>query len=219
MCDRSVNNKGKILNHRSRFMFFLDILSLANRLTYPYWCRVLMMWSRMIFYHLTIYFNIVFLNEPSFFLSERWQHSYYGLFQKYPLTNRSLHTWVCLFRGREEIFPMWITSWLSDVKMKLLKIKGKIKICLLQCTFGRLQKLGQILIFAFWYFCLLIGKLIGIHTSLGEIIFCELGKNQFLCLPVDTWKVHHWNMFSKIYEMFQNTENMYDTFNCHLLTI
>ena len=73
------------------------------------------------------------------FLSERWQHSYYCLFRKYPLRDRSLHTWVCLFGGREELFPMWITSWLSDVKMKLLKIKGKIKIYFLQCTFGRLQ--------------------------------------------------------------------------------
>ena len=158
------------------------------------------------------------------FLSETWQHSYYGLFHKYPLTNRSLHTWVCLFGGREEIFPMWITSWLSDVKMKLPKIKGKIKIYLLQCTFGRLQKLGQILIFAFWYFCLLIGKLIGLHTSLGEIIFCELGKNQFICLPVDTWKVHHWNIwFLKFMKCFRIQKicmihliAIYSLYNCQI---
>ena len=115
--------------------------------------------------------------------------------------------------------------WLScRRKMKLLKIKGKIKIYFLQCTFGRLQKLGQILIFAFWYFCLLIGKLIGLHTSLGEIIFCELGKNQFICLPVDTWKVHHWNIcFFKFMKCFRIQKIyvihlivIYSLYNCQI---
>lgn len=99
---------------------------------------------------------MTFLN----FLFDRWQHIYHGPFHKYP--NRPLHSWVCLFRDmQKKILPIWSTSWLSD-KMKLLKVNRKIKICLFQCTFGRLQKLGQILIFAFWYFCLFIGKLIGI---------------------------------------------------------
>jgi hypothetical protein len=28
-------------------------------------------------------------------------------------------------------------------------------------------------------------------TSLGEIIFCELGKNHSACFTVDAWKIHH----------------------------
>lgn len=161
----------------------------------------------MLFCHLAIYFNIVFLNEHLNFLSERWKHTYYGPFHKYPFTNRPLHTCMCLFGDTEEILPMWITSWLSDVKMKLLKIKGKIKNCLLHCTFGRLQKLVQILIFAFWYFCRLIGKLIGILPWVSLFAIGHMEKTS----------LEH--MFSRIMKYFGNTENMDNTFNSHLLTI
>lgn len=68
-------------------------------------------------------------------------------------------------------------------KMKLLKMKMKTKICLLQCTFGRLQKLGQILIFAFWYFCHIIGKLIGMLTWVRSFSV-NLGRTE---LPLCQW--------------------------------
>ena len=102
--------------------------------------------------------------------------------------------------------PPSVNSWLSDVKMKLLKIKGKIKICLLHRTFGRLQKLGQILIFAFWYLCLLIGKLIGI---LPWVCLFAIGHMEKTSLE---------HMFFIIMKYFSNTENMDNTFNSYLLT-
>ena len=96
------------------------------------------------------------------FWPERWQHIYYGPFHKYPL-QIDLFTpgCACLETLRRNSPDMnYFLTFRS--KMKLLKIKIKIKICLLQCTFGRLQKLCQILILGFWYFCHLIGKFIGI---------------------------------------------------------
>lgn len=86
-------------------------------------------------------------------------------------------------------------------------LKGKIKICLLHRTFGRLQKLVQILIFAFWYFCLLIGKLIGILPWVSLFAIGHMEKTS----------LEH--MFSRIMKYFSNTENMDNTFNSHLLTI
>lgn len=43
-------------------------------------------------------------------------------------------------------------------------------------------------------------------TFLGEIIFCELGKKWFACLPVDMWKIHHWSIYCLFfyYEIFQS---------------
>lgn len=92
-------------------------------------------------------------------------------------------------------------------KMKLLKIKRKIKICLFQCTFGRLQKLGQILMFAFWYFCLLIGKLIGIFPWVRSFSV-NLGR---IGLPVCQWTcgkyiTEAYVVYFFIMKYFSNTE-------------
>lgn len=68
------------------------------------------------------------------FLFEKCQHIYYGPFYKYLLTNR-LFTAGCAYLETCRKNPFNANYLLTlRQKMKLLKINGKIKICLFQCT-------------------------------------------------------------------------------------
>lgn len=87
---------------------------------------------------------------------------------------------ACLETCRKKILPMWISSWLSDKEMKLLKINGKIRICL---YIWKVTKIGSNIDICFSVF-LSLNWQVNRDTFLGEITFCEVGKYQ---LPVCWW--------------------------------